>query len=268
MRLRLLPICLLAAASLVSAAQTTAPNALSAAEREAGWKLLFDGKTLTGWQAYNPARDHTKGWSVEDGALKIADSDDRPANGGGDIVTEARFDDFDFRFEWRVSPGGNSGVKYFVRERSAPGTPMWAGDDGRGAIGHEYQIIDDTSHADAAVGPDRQTGAFYAVVAPDNAVKRLHPVGEFNESRIVVRGGRVEHWLNGAKIVDYQLGTAALFEAVAKSKFKPVPGFGTKLRTRILLQDHGDTVWFRNLKIRGLATQPPGPEGPGLDPSY
>jgi hypothetical protein len=266
MRLRLLAAALVGFGSVLAASQSPPPNTLTPAEKTAGWILLFDGQTLDGWQAYNPARDMTKGWSVEDGALKIADGDGRPNNSGGDIVTTAQFDDFDFRFEWRVSAGGNSGVKYFVRERlGAPGAPMWDGDDGRSAIGHEYQVIDDTAHPDAAVGPDRQTGAFYSVVAPDPAVKRLRAVGEFNESRIIVRDNRVEHWLNGAKIVDYELGAPAVLEAIAHSKFRPVPGFGTKLRTRILLQDHGDAVWFRNLRIRELNPRTSEPRNPGTN---
>ena len=269
MRLRILATALVGFGSVLAASQAPAPNILTSDEQAAGWRLLFDGQTLDGWQPYDPARDMTKGWSVEDGALKIADGDGRPSSVGGDIVTTAQFADFDFRFEWRVSPGGNSGVKYFVRERlGAPGAPMWVGDDGRSAIGHEYQVIDDTAHPDAAVGPDRQTGAFYSVVAPDPSIKRLRPVGEFNESRIVVRDNRVEHWLNGAKIVDYELGAPAVLEAVARSKFKPVPGFGTKLKARILLQDHGDAVWFRNLKIRELPNPSPGSQDPGLHMSH
>lgn len=253
---RILPLMLSAMVCALSGSQTSAVNTLSPAEQQAGWKLLFDGKTLNGWRSYNPAIDLTKGWTVDDGSLKNAKNNGRPGSGGGDIVTVDQFTDFDFRFEWRVGPGGNSGVKYLVHERlGAPGTRMYVGDDGRSALGHEYQIIDDATHADAALGPDRQTGALYSLVPP-NASKRLRAVGQFNESRILVQGKHVEHWLNGAKIVEYELDTPALFAAIAKSKFKDVPGFGTKFKARILLQDHGDEVWFRNLKIRELPETP------------
>jgi hypothetical protein len=196
----------------------------------------------------NPA----KGWTIENGSLKNAKNDGRPGSGGGDIVTAGQFMDFDFRFEWRISPAGNSGVKYLVHERlGTPGAKMYAGDDGRSALGHEYQLIDDEHHPDAAVGPIRQTGSLYSLFPPTSA-KRTMPVGQFNDSRILVQGKHVEHWLNGAKILEYELESPALFKAIADSKFKDVPDFGTKFRTRILLQDHGDAVWFRNLKIREL----------------
>ena len=255
MRARLVSGCLLASLAFAPVPQTAVPNTLTAAERQAGWKLLFDGKTMKGWQAYDPAVDPAKGWTIENGSLKNAKNNGRPGTGGGDIVTVDRFTDFDLQFDWRISEGGNSGVKYLVHERTgAAGAPMWDGDDGRSAVGHEYQIIDDLHHADAAVGPDRQTGALYSLIPP-NSGKRLRPVGEYNESRILVQGKHVEHWLNGAKIVEYELDTPSLFAAIAKSKFKPVPGFGTKFKTRILLQDHGDEVWFRNVKIRDLAAK-------------
>jgi 3-keto-disaccharide hydrolase len=168
-------------------------------------------------------------------------------------VTVEQYTDFDFRFDWRISRGGNSGVKYFVLERlGAPGAVMYIGDDGRSAVGHEYQLLDDAEHPDAKNGPIRQAGALYSLVPPGPG-KRLNPVGEFNESRILVQGKHVEHWLNGAKIVEYELGSPALLEAVSKSKYKDIPNFGTKFNTRLLLQDHGDEVWFRNLRIRPLA---------------
>jgi hypothetical protein len=128
---------------------------------------------------------------------------------------------------------------------------MYAGDDGRSAVGHEYQLLDDERHPDAQNGPIRQTGALYSLVPP-NSAKRLNPVGQFNRSRILVQGRHVEHWLNGAKIVEYELESPALFEAIARSKYKGVPGFGTKFKTPILLQDHGEEIWFQNLKILPL----------------
>jgi 3-keto-disaccharide hydrolase len=238
--------------SATQRAGTPLLNTLSAAEERDGWKLLFDGRSLRGWRAYDVQHDPATSWSVADGCLRNAKNDGRPGSGGGDIVTTEQFTDFDFRFEWRISRGGNSGIKYFVLERlGAPGAVMYVGDDGRSAVGHEYQLLDDAEHPDAKNGPIRQAGSLYSLVPPSDA-KTLKPVGEFNESRILVQGMHVEHWLNGAKVVQYELESPALFEAIAKSKYKDIPGFGTKFKTRILLQDHGDEVWFRNLKIRQL----------------
>jgi 3-keto-disaccharide hydrolase len=229
------------------------PNTLSAAEQREGWKLLFNGQSLDGWRAYDVQRDPARSWSAADGCLRNAKNDGRPGSGGGDIVTTEQFTDFDFRFDWRISRGGNSGIKYFVLERlGAPGAVMYVGDDGRSAVGHEYQLLDDAEHPDAKNGPIRQAGSLYSLVPPSDA-KTLKPVGEFNESRILVQGMHVEHWLNGARIVQYELESPALLEAVAKSKYKDIPRFGTKFKTRILLQDHGDEVWFRNLRIRPLS---------------
>jgi len=229
-------------------------NTLSAAEKKAGWKLLFDGKTFNGWRSYFETMDPSKGWSIEAGCLKNSKGNGRPRSGGGDIMTVELFTDFDFRIEWSMPPGGNSGIYYLFQERQdKPGITMYMGDDGRSPVGFEYQLLDDERHQDALRnGPDRSTGALYFLVPPNDS-KRLKPIGEFNESRIVVNGKHVEHWLNGAKIVEYDLGSPALLEAIAKSKYKDVPGYGVKTKTRILLQDHGDEVRFRNIKIRPIS---------------
>lgn len=208
-------------------------NTLSSAEMTAGWKLLFDGKTTAGWRGYAKTNFPSQGWTVEDGCLK------NEGKGGGDIVTVGKFDDFDLKFEWRISPAGNSGVKYFVHE----------GKTGRSGVGCEYQLLDDEKNKDSANGPDRQTGALYALIPPAKD-KRLEPVGQWNQSEIIVRGTRVEHWLNGQRVVQFEAGSPELKEAIARSKFKNVKGFGEKMTTLILLQDHGSEVWFRDLKIR------------------
>jgi hypothetical protein len=232
-------------------AQDTAVNTLSEAERKEGWKLLFDGKTLTGWRNYRQAAPPGKHWVIEEGCLKNPKGTGRPETGGGEILTTDAFTDFDFRFEWRIAPGGNSGVIYFVKERqNAPGAKMFRGDDGTGPVGHEYQLLDDERHPDGK-DPAHRAGALYALIAP-NAAKRLKPVGQFNQSRILVQGMHVEHWLNGAKILEYELESPAFLHAVAASKYRDLPSFGTKFKTRIQLQDHGDEIWFRNLKIRPL----------------
>ena len=221
--------------TLSSAEQAT----LTSAEREAGWKLLFDGTTTKGWRGFKKTGFPTKGWSIESGRLKHAASGGQPSADSGDIITVDTFSDFDLRFEWIVAPGGNSGVKYLVTEERD------------GPIAHEYQIIDDAKHPDALIGPHRATAALYdAIAAP--ATKILKPASQRNEGRILVQGNHVEHWLNGAKVIEYELGSAALKAAKAKSKFKDVPGWGEKLKGHILLQDHGDEVWYQNLRIRDL----------------
>jgi hypothetical protein len=216
-------------------------NRLSRAEANDGWKLLFDGQTTAGWRGCAQTNFPKQGWVIEDGCLKNDGSGQHKPAGGGDLVTTEKFTDFDFKFEWRISPAGNSGVKYLVHE----------GRSGKSGIGCEYQLLDDTSNEDARNGANRQAGALYALIAP-NAAKHLMPVGEFNQSEIIVRGNHVEHWLNGARIVEFELGSPELKEAIAKSKFRNVQGFAEKMPTVLLLQDHGDAVWFRNLRIRNL----------------
>jgi hypothetical protein len=241
------------ALSISQKSPVTPLNTLSDAEKREGWKLLFDGKTFNGWRGYFETDDPSKGWKIEEGCFKNSKGNGRPRSGGGDLMTAELFTDFDFRFEWSMPAGGNSGVYYLFQERQEkPGIGMYMGDDGRSPVGFEYQLLDDERHVDALRnGPNRSTGALYFLVPP-NETKKLKPIGEFNESRIVVNGKHVEHWLNGARIVEYDLGSPALTDAIARSKYKDISGFGVKTETRILLQDHGDEVRFRNLKIRAL----------------
>lgn len=232
----------------------TAPlNTLSGAEKQAGWKLLFDGKTLNGWRSYYEKDKPAKGWTIEDGCLKNAKGNGRPGTGGGDLMTDELFTDFEFSFEWNIQQVGNSGIYYMLQERqNKPGTPIFGGDDGTSAVAFEYQLVDDERHSDVLKnGPLHATGSLYALIPPNDS-KKLNPAGEWNESRIIVHGNHVEHWLNGAKIVSFELGGPELLAAIAKSKFKTIPGFGVKAPTRILLQDHGDEIRFRNMKIRSL----------------
>jgi inosose dehydratase len=214
------------------------PNQLTDAERRAGWSLLFDGRTLDGWRGYNRADAAATRWKTEGGLLTVDPADGNDTRGALDLITQETFDSFELSVEWRISPGGNSGIKYFVLE------------DRDAAIGHEFQIIDDERHPDAKVGPKRQTAAFYDVLAAGN--RPLRPAGSFNIARVVVHGGHVEHWLNGTRVLQYELGSPALQAAIEGSKFKGIERFGKPQKGHILLQDHGDRVWYRNVKIRRI----------------
>jgi pimeloyl-ACP methyl ester carboxylesterase len=206
------------------------PGAVSTGE----WIPLFNGKDLNGWRLYGKQSPPGEGWKAEDGILKK-----KAKVRGGDIITTNKFEDFDLTWEWRVEPGGNNGLKYLVTEQRA------------GAPGHEYQLIDDKGHADAKIGAKRMTASFYDVLPPAEN-RSIKPAGEWNSSRILIKGNRVEHWLNGAMVLEYELGSDEVKQAVANSKFKNSAKFGEKIQGHIMLTDHGDEAWFRNIRIREL----------------
>ena len=210
-----------------------APNTLTAAEAAAGWTLLFDGKTLDAWRGYRRETLPDAGWEIRDGTLRTV-----AKVKGTELITRKTFKDFEFSWEWRVAPGGNNGVKYFVTEKR-PKSP-----------GHEYQMIDDTGYP-GKITPLQLTATFYDVL-PAAADKPLRPAGEWNASRIVVRGTRVEHWLNGKNVLTYELGSEAVKAGLDKSKFKGEPGFGDKIAGHLMLTYHQDECWYRNLKIREM----------------
>jgi hypothetical protein len=231
----LAPAAVAPAASAASATAAAPANELTAAEKADGWVLLFDGKTFAGWRGYREKGPPARGWEIKDGLLKTVPR----VSGGSQPVTEKTFTDFELTWEWRIAEGGNNGIKYFVTE-SRPSAP-----------GPEYQMIDDARHADAKRGPLYQTGAFYDVLPP--AVdKPLKPAGEWNASRLVVKGNHVEHWLNGKMILAYEVGSPEVKAGIARSKFKGEAGFGDKIATPILLTYHDDECWYRNIKIREL----------------
>ena len=229
-------VLLVAAASVLSAAPA---NQLTDKEKAAAWKLLFDGKTTQGWRTFKKQTFPDKGWVAEDGWLHCLGKGGG-TQGGGDIISDAEFNDFELQWEWKRGPVGNSGVKYFILESR------------KDALGHEYQMIDDEREPDAKkAGGKRVTASFYDVLAPTTQ-PTVKPSGEINASRILVKGNHVEHWLNGVKVLEYECGSEAVKAAVAASKFKTTAGFGDKVKGHLLLQDHHSEVWFRNLRIREL----------------
>ena len=206
---------------------------LSAQERvfkKGEWQVLFDGKSLAGW-VDGKGKTPGKGWKVEQGAIYRSGR-------GGNIFTEGEYYNFELEFEWKVAKGSNSGVKYRFTE--------YHGKD----IGCEYQVLDDANHANGR-NPKQTAGSLYDVLAPDAEAKKLKKVGEWNHSRVVAKDEKVEHWLNGKKILDVDMESDLWTEALGKSKFRDAPTFGLKGGT-IMLQDHGDPVWFRNLRIKEL----------------
>lgn len=225
----ILPLIVLLASAC--AAQQEAHNMLTPAERAAGWRLLFDGHTTAGWHPFQKTTG-PEGWSVEDGALVRTGP-------GGDIVTAEEFQNFELTLEWNVAEGGNSGIFFRVTESGG-----WIFE-----TGPEMQVLDDIRHAD---GQSRLTAAgsnFGLHPAPEGVVK---PAGEWNGVRILVYGTHVEHWLNGQKVVDYELGSPEWEANVKASKFAQWPGYGRAPKGRIALQDHGDRVAYRDIKIRVL----------------
>jgi hypothetical protein len=226
---------LLVAASLAGASRDAAVPArvsgLDAQERTDGWRPLFDGRTLDGWRGFR-ADTPPAGWAAVDGMMVRQGS-------GGDIVTVEEFGDFELQLEWRISEGGNSGIFFHV---ARTGRETWES-------GPEMQLLDNARHVDGK-NPLTSAGANYALHAPSRDVTR--PVGAWNDVVLRVTGPRVEHWLNGTKVVEYELWSPAWEAAVKASKFSTMPAYGRARRGHIALQDHGDVVWFRNIRIRSL----------------
>ena len=218
------------------------PNMLTAREKADGWKLLFDGKTMNGWRGAYMDSLPKKGWEVKDGVLIVHESGGGEAAFGGDIVTIDQYSNFELKVDFKLTPGANSGIKYFVTEQ-LPRTPG-------SAIGLEYQLLDDARHPDAKLGinGNRTLASLYDLMPAQN--KKVNPIGEWNHARIVVKGKHVEHWLNGILVLEYERGGKEFLAHKAESKFKGRPEFGEARKGHILLQDHGNEVCFRNIRIR------------------
>jgi hypothetical protein len=222
-----------------STAQPAAPqNTLTPAERRAGWRLLFDGKTTAGWRGYRETGMRPD-WTVTDGALTLL--------GGGvkhmGIVTVEQFENFELLIDWRIAGGGNSGIMYRVSE-TAPEPHL---------TGPEVQLLDNARHPEVRRNPARAAGACYDLYAPARDVTR--PPGEWNTLRLLVNGSRVEHWLNGTKIVEYEIGSPDWQQRLARSKWRREKGFSRKAKGHLCLQEHNSRAQFRNIKIRSIGAE-------------
>jgi len=242
--------CILSALFLSSA--PAAPLELTPAEKAEGWVWLFDGSDASGWMGMDRTPFPTQTWVVEDGLLRTTED-----GSGGDIRTIEEYRDFELVFDWKIAPGGNSGVKYCVQEEwiSASFKPDMPEERKRmtrlRAVGYEYQMIDDAILDHTKPGWELSaTASIYLLAAPPK--KNLHPPGEWNSTRIVVKGSTVEHWLNGEKILTAELGSKEILDQVEKTKFRKMSGYGRPGQGAIVLTHHGKPAWFRGIKIRRL----------------
>jgi len=220
--------------TMTTGAQTPPDNTLTAAEQKAGWRLLFDGKTLDQWRNYKGTEAGTN-WTIVDGAITLT-----TPRRAVDMISKDEFTDFDFSFDWQLAPAppaGNSGVMFYVIEQG----------DATYYSGPEYQVLDNATHPDGK-NPLTATGSCYALYAPTRDASR--PIGEWNTSRILISKGKAEHWLNGEKIVQYDMNSEEWKAKVAGSKFKEWPEFGLARKGHLAIQQHGAKVAFKNLKVR------------------
>lgn len=230
---------LMTAALLMGAAGCAKEN------QSSQWITLFDGTNVDAWRLLNGPDFPKTGWKIQDGLLVFEPDKKR----SGDIITKEQFSDFELELEFQLTSGANSGIKYFVVESAS---------SGNAGLGLEYQILDDANHPDAKAGIDgnRTLGSLYDLIAPDKN-KIVHPVGQWNTAKIVSVGSHVEHWLNGQKVLQFERGSEDFRNRIARSKYKDIAGFGLAPAGHILLQDHGNKVCFRNIRIRILKPQQP-----------
>jgi hypothetical protein len=198
--------------------------------RPVQWRPLLGSDATNNWRTFRATGFPQRGWTLEDGVLHLS-----PGGKGGDLISVQTFDNFEFAWEWKVAPKANNGIKYLVTE-SRPNAP-----------GHEYQMVDDATMRNLK----HKTATFYDVL-PVQIPAKSNPPGEWNQSRLVIQGNYIEHWLNGVRVLEYELGSDAVKAALAQSKFKNAPGFGDKIKGHLLLTNHKDEAWYRNLRIREL----------------
>jgi len=261
------------AVAVISALAAFPARSANAQTATGEWLALFDGRSTAGWRGYCRREFPARCWVVEDGALKrlknAADADCT------DIMTDGEYGNFELELDYKISADGNSGIKYFVPEKKPAGwdkllmeyeirelrrqakpgyekeiSGITPGDFACFPIGFEYQLIDDVGNEDALTGGTHITGALYDLLAPSR--KAARPAGEFNHVRLVVSGNHVEHWLNGVKVLEFERGSRQFEQAIERSKFRGMAGFGRISRGHIVLQDHGSEIWFKNIRIREL----------------
>lgn len=237
--------------SLFFCSCTTKYNILTKKEKDQGWILLFDGNTFNSWRGLGREEVQKDHWKVENGTIrKVNDKEVLKQTGkrfeGGDLMTIETFDNFELSFEWKIKEAGNSGVKYNVSEEMS-----MQYDSKYSALGFEYQVLDDDNELyKGKLEPTQYTGSLYVMLAPENV--HINPIGQFNKSRIVLNENHGEHWLNGIKVVEYEFGTEKFDSLFHASKYHKYPGFEKRRKGHIVITDHTDDSWYRNIKIRKL----------------